>query len=183
MGPARQAGVRVGDRILQAGQSPVGNTLDYTRRLLTARVGEPFPLQVQRGGRILSLGPVPESFARGQILGLAGMTLEEITYQQDRDLVTEATKTFYSGSGRSRVRPLPVVLRVDRLEPGGPADELGIEEGDIVLGILVNSRFGPVRLDSALELAQTLRDYRGREVGVWILRDGKEWDGELPVRG
>ncbi len=183
MGPARRVGLRVGDRIQRAGQAPVANTLDYTRRLLTARVGEPFPLQVQRSGRNLSLGPVPESFAQGQILGLVGMSLEEITYQQDEDLVRQATRAFYRGTGRSRVNPLPVVLRVDRLEPGGPADDLGIEEGDIVLGILVNSRFGPVRLDSALDLAQNLRDYRGREVGVWILRDGKDLDGELPVRG
>ena len=54
-----------------------------------------------------------------------------------------------------------------------------------MLGILVNSRFGnrPVLLDSALDLAQNLRVYRGREVGVWIRRDGKDLDGERPVRG
>ena len=185
LSPAKRAGVQVGDRLLQVGRVPIRNTLDYTRRLLVARVGEAFPLQVQRGGRVVSLSPIPESYSRGQILDMAGMTMDEITWEQDEELVRKATLAFYEGSGLSRVRPLPLVLRVRQIERGGPADDLGLQEGDILLALLTTSRYGPqeVRLDSAGDLARNLQRYRGREVHIWVLQDGEVKEGDLPVRG
>ena len=188
LSPAQQAGLRVGDHLLEAGQTPVLNRLDYARGLLRAEAGEPFHLRIQRGNRTMTFRPVAESFAHGQILELCGMALEEISYDQDSDLVTGATMIFYEGTGLRRAPVLPMVLQVTRLEPGGPAAELGIEQGDLVLGLITTDRFGRSRtprdpLESNRDLAGILQRFRGGDVGGWILRDGKEFDGPLPVRG
>jgi serine protease Do len=180
LSPAQQAGLRVGDQVLEAGQTTVQNTLDYARGLLRAEAGQPFHLRVQRGSRTISFRPVAESFAHGQILDLSGMILEEITYEQDQDLVTRATMAFWEGTGRTRVPPLPVVLRVSKLEPGGPADELGLEPGDVLFGL--NFR-GNISFDSRRDLADKLQGFRGEEVDVLLLRDDKDLWGPLPVRG
>ena len=58
--------------MLRAGDREVDNTLDYTRLLLDARIGQSFPMQVQRGNRSVNVRLMPESYARGQILTLAG---------------------------------------------------------------------------------------------------------------
>ena len=66
------------------------------------------------------------------------------------------------------------------------AEELGIEQDDILLAVVRVDRFGRpdgIRLDSAADLARNLQSYRSREVPVWVLRDGVVKTGPLAVRG
>ena len=59
-GPADAAGLRPGDVILQVGGRPAGGPGSLQAAIEVARVGEPLPLVVDRGGRVFNIEVRPE---------------------------------------------------------------------------------------------------------------------------
>ena len=114
-----------------------------------------------------------------------GLVLEEVSGEQDPELLRQATLTFYRAAGARRVRLLPVALRVAEVQPESPAAELGIQQGDVLIALQGRSGWGnrtDIRLDSLSDLAQKLQQLGGQQVGIVVLREGKDLEGPLDVR-
>ena len=194
-GPAARSGVRVGDRVLTAKGQAIKSRLDYARAVLSARAEEPFPLQVERGARRVRLSPRPLSHSSWTVVRRIGLQLEQVSYQDDRDLVKDAThgilREMYGDKGARPRRYLSGVLRVTNVQPKSPGDTLGIEPGDVLLGIEVpvrdlfrtRYRFETFQSVEALNDSLQVLAQRGRapEYETWILRDGKMLSGRLQI--
>ena len=184
-GPAALAGVRVGDRLDAIAQRKVNSSIDYLRSFLDASGETTVPLQLQRSGRQLQVSARPLSRSQGTVLTGIGAVVNEISLERERDLVHKATLAFYRGSGMRRVPPLPAVLRIGRVAPNSPAEEIGLERGDILLGVFARGRFGTreVPITSTNDLAQLIDGRRGRSLRLTILRDDRDLVGTIEVRG
>ena len=55
--PACAAGVQIGDEVLRAGKFAVGDGLDFYMALAGCGAGEPFPLELKRDGKVVSVSP------------------------------------------------------------------------------------------------------------------------------
>ncbi len=90
-GPAEKAGVKTGDRVLEAGGAPVHSWLDFVN-VMEHQPGRPVPLVVQRGGEQVALTVVPDSVAvpaaPGLYMGRIGVGLSPVA----RDNLPRARK-------------------------------------------------------------------------------------------
>jgi S1-C subfamily serine protease len=183
-GPAARAGIREGDQLTAANGEPVRNALDYARRVLQARPGQPFPLELKRRAQREKAQVVPISSAEWELLRRAGLAVERITAADDPELVRRATIEFYSESGRRRVPLLEAVLRVTEVSPDSPAAELDLRRGDLLLGLISADSFWGARtlaLPSVETLTDFLRVYAGRRATLIIQRGEEGYVGDLSV--
>jgi serine protease Do len=183
-GPAARAGIRAGDQLTRANGEPVRNALDYARRVLQARPGQPFPLELRRRAQRQETQVVPLSNTEWELLRRAGVVVERVTAADDPELVRRATVEFYSGSGRRRVPLLDAVLRVTEVTEGGPAAELELRPGDLLLGLISADSYWGARtlpLPSVDTLADLLRAYAGRRATLVIQRGEEGYVGDLAV--
>ncbi len=181
-GPAARAGLRRGDRLVAAGGRPIKSSVDYARALLGARSGTPFALAVERNGREIKADTVPLPRAAGITHRAIGATLDEIT--EDRALLRRASEAFSDGLSRSY--RLTRTLRVNSVVAGGPAAELGLKPGDVLLYYAERTMYGRFArrpFESLDSLANTLRAAAGGELRITVLREGEGvLEGSLPVR-
>ena len=183
--PADRAGIRKGDVLAGIGADQVASRVDYLRRLLGAQLDKPLQLRLQRGSRTVELEARLGTRAAHVVATATGLVLEEVGGDQDPELLRQATLTFYRAAGARRVRLLPVALRVLEVQPESSAAELGIQQGDVLIALQGRSGWGnrmDIRLDSLSDLAQKLQQLGGQQVGVVVLRDGKDLEGPLDVR-
>ncbi|MCC6671708.1 MAG: trypsin-like peptidase domain-containing protein [Planctomycetes bacterium] len=182
-GPAAAAGLRRGDRIAALRGQPVATQLDYARLLASARVEERLPLRVLRNGKVLEVETAPMSRVAGELLQRTGMELEEVTPENDRARLRQVTRKFYEFQGVTRYRELPGVLRIRRVAPDSPADQLRLRAGDIVLPQAVHSPFGlRVRtFHNQQVLLDFVRAHAGEAMPVEILRGEDVLEGRLQV--
>ncbi|MHC4898670.1 MAG: S1C family serine protease [Planctomycetota bacterium] len=194
-GPAARAGVRVGDQLLTAMGQTIKSKLDYARAVLDAKPAEPFTLLVQRGSRRVRLSARPLSGSAWTVIRRIGLQFEQVRYQDDPDLLKDATRgivreIYGNRDGRPR-RSLSAILRVKHVQPSSTGARLGIKRGDVLLGIEVPVR-DFFRVTYRLETFQsidTLNDAlqllalrsRKPEYETWILRDGKILSGALEI--
>jgi serine protease Do len=176
-GPAAQAGVHQGDGVVAAGGAPVMTLLDYTRSVLGARTGHPFPLRLRRGGQDLGAEPRPIDREEGEILALSGLAVDEVAAEDDSDLAHRVARTYY----HNRRAPLfPVMLRVRSVQPGSPAAALDLQVSDVVLAVTFNNRDYPI--ESAHALADLLHRTEGSNLHVVVVRGTEDLTGSLDVR-
>lgn len=182
--PAEKAGVAEGDQLVRVVEQPVRSGLDYQRHLVGARAQQPFPLLVRRGQAELRLAPVPITMTNAVILTLVGAELEEVSAAADEELVRKATLAFYRGYSMRRVMMLPSTVRVVSVQPGSPADAVGLQPGDLVLAAFQSDGFRereqPVL--SLREFARVLAMQAGRGLKVTVLRGDKDLVGTIDVR-
>jgi S1-C subfamily serine protease len=178
-GPAAQAGLRVGDEVVAVGNRPVSSVIDYARALVGAEVGREFPLAVRRGRAELAIKTVPQPPAMGTVARAIGAQVEEVT---DRAVLRDASTAF--SDGLMRRYTLPVVLRITHIAASGPAADLKLAPGDVILYWQQRNAFGRGRqyIDGVEGLANLLTLARGQELVVGILRDGEVLEGPLSVR-
>lgn len=181
-GPAAVAGVQRGDVLANVAGQPVRSALDYAKNLVTADPTRPFALRLLRNGRPVDAAPTPRSRALGRILTATGMMLDEITQNQDPDLLRRLTLAFYRGTNLRRVM-LPVALRISNVQQGSPASALRLQPGDVLLAVVVPGQFGGER-DERIPSAEALADYLGkvRAVKLVVLRGEEDLVGVLDVR-
>ena len=134
--PAAQAGLRVGDVVTAINGRPVRGSAELRAQLGVVPSGETVELRVVRGTETsqvrVQIAPVERRGGTGEALQqLAGASVANAERQTNR--------------GKE-----PVVY-VTKVEPGSPAFQHGLRDGDVILG--VNKR----RVANTIELVNALR--------------------------
>jgi serine protease Do len=142
--PAATVGMKAGDLITRVADTPVVRQLDIERALLGRKAGESVPVTVLRAGAEERL-----------VLPLAAMK---------RD-TTSVDERCWSEFGL-RLQPLAAArvqkmqsryrggMLVTEVQPGGPASEQGIREGDILVGLHVWETITTENVSYILDKAQ-----------------------------
>jgi len=162
--PAELAGIRTGDVLVAIDDQPVREGIDFDIALLTRRPADTLDLTLRRSGQFvktrLELGARPAPDGKALANSRLGISVREVTYE-----------------GRRRTTG----LRVDRVEPGGPAEEAGVMDGDILLA------FGRRYVSTMDELGRILDEAEaGLVVPIRILRVERrrklQMEGPIRVR-
>lgn len=184
--PAAEAGISKGDTIVGMADNPVRSTLDYARRMLNARPGSNLDVTVLRGAARKKLQLHPATRQDFLLSAMAGFTVEEVSAEQDPELLRRATQAFYRSTPMRRVYVLPSVVRVNKVLPDTPAHSLGLQRGDVILSVVgqdPRSRLDrDLFADSPRTLAELLRQRAGAGARLVVLRGDEDLSGVLDVR-
>lgn len=149
--PAEKAGVRVGDLPRRINGDPIEKAVDFYIGLIGRKPGDRVDLVVERNGQAVGLSyrldakPKPD-----------GAKLAWEKFGLELQPMTEAIANkigLASAQG----------LIVTRIEPGGPADQIGIEPADIILEL---GRHQPTSLDDLGLLLETTKTGTRQRIGV-----------------
>lgn len=164
-GPARSAGIRPGDVIEAVGDRSVDTPFEFHVAVLRFDRGDPVPLVLSRDGDRLKtqvpFAPMPLLAGTRERLEAYGMACTDLTPSLARRFGLDE-----SGEG-------VVVLSV---EPGSPADRVGVKAGDVVLEL------GRIRVRSVELLAKVVNtlDHRGASgARITVYRDGWTYGGTM----
>jgi serine protease Do len=161
--PAARAGLEPGDQIERAGTRTLHNPYDWEALLLDLRVGQSVPLVVRRDGR--------EQATSVTIADLPEVSAPKVEVLKELDLVTltpviRAEKGIRSDHGA-------VIYRVSTRV----ADELGIQNGDVIVQI----NRSPVA--GADEAAKALNYYGGRgPIRMFFERNGQVFSTDFSIQ-
>ncbi|MGE0141794.1 MAG: trypsin-like peptidase domain-containing protein [Planctomycetota bacterium] len=182
--PAQRAGFRSGDRLLTVRGEAVKTALDSTRMLALAKPGDRVPFRLRRDREQVELLARVVSNLERDLAFRTGILVETLTAREHEEVLRRATQVFYAGTGRQRVQALRSVLRVTDVAEESPAADIGIEPGDILVGVQVRDFFGarlyPVASPDAF--ADIARQFSGGRIPILVMRDGESLQGELEVR-
>lgn len=147
---AEQAGLKVGDIIISAGNRRITNAIDIQNRIGLSVIGERLPIIYIRRGQEYSsnllISPIPIPEAKGALISpyLAGTELIDLIPSDQEE---------------------PVGVSIKALDEYSNAAQMGFEEGDIIFGV------NRTRIHSIDEL----KNYLGqRQVQAFKLRRGYE---------
>jgi serine protease Do len=154
-GPAAQAGMEIGYRLLEIDGRPIRTAEDY--RLLRLSILPNQPVRVRfataQGEREVALRGWDR--VDGTLFERAGLTVEPCAI------------------GRYRS------VRIVRVARSGPAATLGLEKGDVIDAVRVEGRTQPWRIESAAAFARLVSELEpGIELELDVLRDD-DADGRL----
>ena len=142
--PAAHAGIQPGDVILRVGQRTVRNPFDFEAVQLDLRVGDRVTLRVKRGARELDIPVTVED--------LPELNAPKVQVLRDLELATVTPAIRAERSIRARSGAL--ILRAGQ----ATADELGVQQGDVI--VQINTR----PIGTAQEAASALEYFGGRGV-------------------
>jgi len=121
--PAARAGLKPGDRIETIGPAPAPDVIELETMILDREVGDAVRLGIRRGGRLIektvTLAEAPKPDGAKLARRLFGLHLQTL----DRDLAPAMHLAVDRG------------LLVAGVDPRSPADEAGIESGDVVVQV------------------------------------------------
>ncbi len=160
-GPAAKAGIQSGDVILEYNGKEIHSNNDLSIAVAETRVGDAANVKLLRSGKEMSFSvkvgerpaDVSDNFpsSSAQEHGKLGVTVENITPEVARQMHLSST----------------VGALVTEVRPGSPADEAGVQAGDIIRG--VNS----TTINSASDVVNATRGLKsGDTVRLRILRNG-----------
>ncbi len=128
-GPAAKAGLQSGDIILTYNGKEITSSNDLSLAVAETRVGDLANLKVLRGGKEMNFevrtgerpADVAENFqsSGAQRHGKLGITVEDITPQAARQMSLSTT----------------VGALVTEVQPGSPADDAGVQPGDVIRSV------------------------------------------------
>ncbi len=170
-GPAQAAGIAAGDVIDQCGTVRAISVFEVHKQFFSHEGAVNLALRGKDGTKkTIPLAPVA-SPARAIIEKRLGLQGRELTpsLAWKRGLEIEAGVLVMAPTA------------------GGPAARIGVEANDVVtkLGRKINNRLGQaawqiVPIQGTNHLSKVLEDVKkGEEIGIWVLRNGRELQGEL----
>jgi len=151
--PADEAGVHIGDLLLAVEGRPVSKGVDFDIALINHQAGDTLDITLRRGGQEidaklrLDRRPAPD----GKELAQARLGMEVYPLPQE---IAEELKLSRSAG-----------LLVTEIEPGGPADQAGIQRRDILLAL---GRHSVPTVDELGQLLEMIKS--GEVVSVNVLR-------------
>jgi len=144
--PGQLAGLRLGDRVLSLQEQGVGNIEQYRRLRVCIDPAEEVELSVERNGRRQTVRVRPWDKIDGILYRTLGMTVE--TYSIGRN----------------------ALVRVARIREDGPADDLGLLQGDVLYAAASHMYRGEVENRSWLA-SMAIRLGDGEEIELELYRD------------
>jgi S1-C subfamily serine protease len=161
--PASRAGLGPGDQIMRAGTRTLHNPYDWEALLLDLRVGQSVPLLVRRDGK--------EETVNVTIADLPEVSAPKVEVLKELDLVT-MTPAIRAEKG-VRSEHGAVIYRVS----GRVADELGIQDGDVIVQI------NRTPVDGADDAAKALNYYGGRgPIRMFFERNGQVFSTDFSIQ-
>jgi serine protease Do len=166
--PADNAGMKAGDVITAAASQNIERGLDFERVMLSRKPGDEVPLTIQRGNEEISLtlqlaagGPTgePQSGA-WQVLGLKLAPIDSDEFQRYR--------TRYRGG-----------MKVVNVRSGSPAQATGIQQGDVLVGILGWETISRENITYILKSKELKSEPRAK---FYIVRGSETLFGHIQVR-
>jgi len=122
-GPADKAGIEHGDVIVEFGGKEIGESKDLPRIVAATPVGKTVSVKIWKGGKLLSkdvkIGQMEEGAtetAKAPVRKQIGVAVQNITHEMAQALGL-----------RNRVGVV-----VTQVEPGSPAADAGIRQGDVI---------------------------------------------------
>ncbi|MCH2113055.1 MAG: PDZ domain-containing protein, partial [Planctomycetes bacterium] len=169
-GPAALAGIQAGDHILKIDQGEVSGISDYAALMLPKQAGDSVKIRIEaRTGQVKNIDLKLKPARLRDTMGLLG-------FDAQRDQVQFRNRT----GRRQRLQ----ALRVTKIFPQSGAENLGLEIGDLIVGILISDGKGgevwePVR--STSELVSLVRGptFVLEKDNFWILRGESSFRGRL----
>jgi len=161
-GPAAKAGVQSGDVILEYNGKGLHSSNDLSLAVAETQVGAPANLKILRNGKEMALevkvgekpADVAENFpaSSAQERGKLGITVENVTPEAARQLRLSST----------------VGALVTEVRPDSPAQEAGLQPGDVIRGI------NHATVSNASDVVAATRDLKsGDTVRLRIARNGQ----------
>jgi serine protease Do len=127
--PAAQAGIRRGDIIVKFNGEPVRSEHELPEMVAQAPIGQTVPIEVIRNGKPLALhATIAELRSQGQMASAAqsqtpghnwGVSVQKLTPNLAQELGTPNTRGVV----------------VTKVRPDSPADDAGLQRGDVILQI------------------------------------------------
>ena len=157
--PAEKAGIEQGDVITEFDGKAIGDSKDLPRTVASTPVGKTVTVKVSRGGKLIDrpvkLGEMEEK----------GMEAAKTSPSQ-KSLgisVQNVTPELAKGFGLKNESGVLVV----RVEPGSPAAEAGIQEGDII------SQVNRKPIKDVQDFAQKVENAKGQESVLLLIQRGQ----------
>jgi serine protease Do len=107
-GPAERAGLHLGDRFVRMGSDELTDPADYRLARVSVDPTRPLNVAVQRNGRVLSMDIQPWDAVEAILYQRLGFTVDAVALSRSR------------------------LVQVAEVRPGGPAEKLGLQAGDIL---------------------------------------------------
>lgn len=120
--PAAQAGIQVGDQLVKVGQFHIHRQLDLQLALLEEAPGNSVVCIVKRDGAEVSM-KLELQAGRSNMIELVWDMIGIEVKQEVPSVVTQLNEKYAGG------------LRVEKVRPGSPAKNQGIQVGDILVGL------------------------------------------------
>ncbi|MHC5070124.1 MAG: S1C family serine protease, partial [Planctomycetota bacterium] len=159
-GPARRAGIRAGDQLLELDGQALTWSVGLATELLKRTADQPLTFKVQRESKKLAVKVAPWSAPTWAVFQQAGMECAALPYQKDPDLVRDACLAVhrkFTGDPQAEPRRIPrSVVRVVGLHPG-VAEEGAVEVGDLVMAVKLSIR-GAAGVTETLERFRVIKD-------------------------
>lgn len=176
-GPAAEAGVQAGDRIVSLGGVSITWSPGFAMDLLKRPAGVPLELVIERKGsnKTFALKPVaPEVWA---VVRQSGLMCRTLPYAEDPERVRAASIALHRQfSGDPTGEPPQIAetfVVVDRVFPGEQPEGTDVAAGDLLLAVeLIAADTGNAALVRLADVA-ALRDlWNARELGSY---EGRQW--------
>jgi serine protease Do len=163
--PAAEVGLRAGDLVIACDEQPVRQGMDVDFALIGRKPGDVVALRVQRDGR-----PVQARLRLGARPAPDGLELARQKLGLDLHPLPEEV-------ARQLGLPNAAGLLVVKVEPGGPADRIGLERRDVLLSL------GRYPLSTLEDLGQLLESApSGEEIPLALVRVDRRGKGRLMGR-
>ncbi len=182
-GPAAQAGIRKGDFIRKIGNRSVQDMKDLTKVLITFEANQEIPLQIERNKKALVAKLIPWERDKARLFWLTGILAKPLDPRAERETFAKAYREVESLLGSVRFTPLKVV----QVQRGSKAQDLGLQPGDVLVGIKFynfwDQEYVRVFQRGVQDLVQQVSQNRGRSLRILIYRKGKGiLGGDLEIR-
>ncbi|MCA8979325.1 MAG: trypsin-like peptidase domain-containing protein [Planctomycetes bacterium] len=162
-GPAEQVGLRVGDRIVAIGDTPLESFEQYRFERVGLEPAEAVRMRVQRDGRERNLTIPSWDRVTGMLFERLGLDAREVAI-------------------RSR-NGVGYALQVTQVYPGSPSEAVGLQAGDWLLAVRPEGATGR-RVPTRVDLAGAISGLRAQTpLEIEIQRERRTFRGKLILGG